>query len=166
MRLWQTTIYLAEAIVSTLKCSPAVLRAMTSIFSAGVQIGHLADLQDILVALRTWQANNPVADVCEARILINERKWYEAAQLLQHVTANHRNMPLVSALYALCLYMSKDPEWRRCARETVASGNSSAIAIVARFLNVPTNTGHGPAFEKDIVEETMAAIETRQPDFV
>jgi hypothetical protein len=33
-------------------------------------------------------------------------------------------------------------------------------------LNVPTNTGHGPAFEKDIVEETMAAIETRQPDFV
>ena len=105
------------------------------------------------------QPDSPLADVCEARLLINQTEWREAASLLRHVTSRHANLPVVSALYALCLFMQHDDEWRRAATEAVGTHNDTAIAIVARFLNVPADEAanvHGP----DLSTRVQAAIET------
>jgi type III secretion protein HrpB1 len=148
-----------EATMSNLQCSPAVLNAMMSVFSGGMRIGAMPELHDMLAALRAWQPDSPLADVCEARLLINQTDWREAANLLRHVTSRHANLPVVSALYALCLFMQHDDEWRRAATEAVATNNDTAIAIVARFLNVSADESaslHGA----DLSARVLAAIET------
>jgi type III secretion protein HrpB1 len=148
-----------EAAMSNLQCSPSVLNAMMSVFSGGMRIGAMPELHDVLGALRAWQPDSPLADVCEARLLINQTEWREAANLLRHVTSRHANLPVVSALYALCLFMQHDDEWRRAATDAVDTGNDTAIAIVARFLNVPNDEAasvHGP----ELSTRVLAAIET------
>lgn len=145
--------------MSNLQCSPSVLNAMMSVFSGGMRMGAMPELYDLLGALRAWQPDSPLADVCEARLLINQTEWREAASLLRHVTSRHTNLPIVSALYALCLFMLRDDEWRRAATEAVDTGNDTAIAIVARFLNVSGDKHtdmHGP----DLLTRVLAAIET------
>jgi type III secretion protein HrpB1 len=94
-----------------------VLNAMMSVLSGGMRIGATPELHDVLGALRAWQPDSPLADVCEARLLINQTEWREAANLLRHVTSRHANLPVVSALYALCLYMQHDDEWRHAATD-------------------------------------------------
>lgn len=145
--------------MSNLQCSPSVLNAMMSVFSGGMRVGAMPDLQDMLAALRAWQPDSPLADVCEARLLINRTEWREAASLLRHVTSQHANLPIVAALYALCLYMQHDDEWRRAAREAVDTGNDTAIAIVARFLNVH-NDESARFDDPNPSTRVLAAIET------
>ena len=145
--------------MSNLQCSPTVLNAMMSVFSGGMRIGAMPELHDVLGALRAWQPDSPLADVCEARLLIHQTEWREAASLLRHVTSRHANLPVVSALYALCLFMQHDDEWRRAATEAVDTHNDTAIAIVARFLNVPADESsslHGA----DLSTRVQAAIDT------
>jgi type III secretion protein HrpB1 len=55
--------------------------------------------------------------------------------------------------------MQHDDEWRRAATDAVDTGNDTAIAIVARFLNVPNDEAasvHGP----ELSTRVLAAIET------
>jgi type III secretion protein HrpB1 len=146
--------------MSNLQCSPSVLNAMLSVFSGGMRIGAMPELHDVLGALRAWQPDSPLADVCEARLLINQTEWREAATLLHHVRTRHANLAIVSALHALCLYMVNDDEWRRAATEVIDAGNETAIAIVARFLDVPSEEAesvHAP----DLSARVLAAIETK-----
>ncbi|MBN3759799.1 HrpB1 family type III secretion system apparatus protein [Burkholderia sp. Ac-20365] len=145
--------------MSNLQCSPSVLNAMMSVFSGGMRIGAMPELHDVLGALRAWQPDSPLADVCEARLLINQTEWREAASLLRHVTDRHANLPVVSSLYALCLFMQQDDEWRRAATEAVDTGNDTAIAIVARFLNVPGDDAGG-LHGADLSMRVLAVIET------
>jgi type III secretion protein HrpB1 len=132
---------------------------MMSVFSGGMRIGAMPELHDVLGALRAWQPDSPLADVCEARLLINQTEWREAASLLRHVTDRHANLPVVSSLYALCLFMQQDDEWRRAATEAVDTGNDTAIAIVARFLNVPGDDAGG-LHGADLSMRVLAVIET------
>lgn len=145
--------------MSNLQCSPSVLNAMMSVFSGGMRIGATPELHDVLGALRAWQPDSPLADVCEARLLINQTEWREAANLLRHVTSRHANLHVVSALYALCLYMQHDDEWRRAATEAVDTNNDTAIAIVARFLNLPADDS-ASVHDSDLSTRVLAAIET------
>ncbi|BCG01496.1 membrane protein (plasmid) [Paraburkholderia sp. PGU19] len=136
-----------------------MLNAMMSVFSGGMRVGAMPELHDVLGALRAWQPDSPLADVCEARLLINQTEWREAANLLRHVTSRHANLPVVTALYALCLFMQHDDEWRRAATDAVDTGNDTAIAIVARFLNVP-NDEAASVHDPELSMRVLAAIET------
>ncbi|MCA8003494.1 HrpB1 family type III secretion system apparatus protein [Burkholderia metallica] len=142
-----------------LQCRPPVLNAMMSIFSAGMRIGALPELHDMLLALRTWQPDSPLADVCEARMMINQTEWREAAGLLRVVTNRHANLPIVSALLALCLFMLHDDEWRQVATEAIASANDTAIAVVARFLNVGSEDSV-PSHGTDLSTRVLNVINT------
>lgn len=143
--------------MSNLQCSPSVLNAMMSVFSGGMRLGTQSELQDLLAAIRVWQPNSPLADVCEARMLINHTEWREAANLLRHVTSRHASLPIVSALLALCLYMLRDDEWRIAANEAVDSGNETAVAIVARFMNISA------ADSIELASQVHAAIYSAHP---
>jgi type III secretion protein HrpB1 len=134
---------------------------MMSVFSAGMRLGTQSELQDLLAAIRVWQPSSPLADVCEARMLINHTEWREAANLLRHVTSRHANLPIVSALLALCLYMVRDDEWRIAAREAVDAGNETATAIVARFLNI--GTGDASLDPDEVATQVFAAIDSARP---
>jgi type III secretion protein HrpB1 len=147
--------------MSNLQCSPSVLNAMMSVFSGGMRIGTQSELQDLLAAIRVWQPNSPLADVCEARMLINRTEWREAANLLRHVTSHHASLPIVSALLALCLYMLRDDEWRIAANEAVDSGNDTAVAIVARFMNI--GTGDSSLDSSELAAQVHAAIYSAHP---
>ena len=141
----------------TIQCSSAVLDALMSVFSGGVRVGARTDLEDMLLALRTWQPNTPLADVLEARLRISHEDWREAAQLLRHVGDQHSGLPIVSALHGLCLFMLQDDEWRRLASEVMESGNQTAIAIVGRFLGVTAEPG---AHSSDLAGRVAEAIHT------
>jgi type III secretion protein HrpB1 len=151
--------FLREANMSDLQCSPPVLNALMSVFSAGMRIGAPAELDDMLIMLRTWQPHSPLADVCQARLLINHSQWREASQLLRHVTDHHAGLPIVTALNALCLFMLQDDEWRRCASDVVTLGNETALAVVARFLNVTD----GDVSSEDLAARVTAATQSTQP---
>jgi type III secretion protein HrpB1 len=147
-----------EANMSDLQCSPPVLNALMSVFSAGMRVGAPAELDDMLIMLRTWQPHSPLADVCEARLLINHSQWREASHLLRHVTDHHAGLPIVTALNALCLFMLQDDEWRRCASDVVALGNETALALVARFLDLPDSASP----TEDLAARVTAAIQSTQ----
>lgn len=148
---------LRETSMPTIQCSSAVLDAFLSVFSAGMRIGALADLDDMLLALRTWQPHSPLADVLDARLHISRTEWREAAQLLHHVSDRHAGLPIVSALHGLCLFMLRDDEWRRLGAEVLESGNQTAIAIVGRFLGVTVEAGAHPSLVAARVSEAIHA---------
>ncbi|HZZ11825.1 MAG TPA: HrpB1 family type III secretion system apparatus protein [Paraburkholderia sp.] len=139
----------------TIQCSPNVLDAFLSVFSVGMRIGAHADLDDMLLALRTWQPDSPLADVLEARLNISRTDWREAARLLRQVGDRHTGLPIVSALHGLCLFMLHDDEWRRLGAEVLASGNQTAIAIVGRFLGLPIDPGTHPSLLAERVTEVI-----------
>jgi type III secretion protein HrpB1 len=150
-------LLLCETSMPTIQCSATVLDAFLSVFSGGMRIGAQADLDDMLLALRTWQPDSPLADVLEARLHISRTDWREAAQLLRQVSDRYAGLPIVSALHGLCLFMLRDDEWRRLGAQVLESGNQTAIAIVGRFLGVTIEPGAHPSLLAERVTEAVHA---------
>ncbi|XUW93409.1 HrpB1 family type III secretion system apparatus protein (plasmid) [Burkholderia sp. M6-3] len=141
----------------TIQCSATVLEAFLCVLSGGIRIGAQADLDDMLLALRTWQPDSPLADVFEARLHISRADWREAAQLLRQVSNLHEGLPIILALHGLCLFMLRDDGWRRLGAQVLDSGNQTAIAIVGRFLGVTIDPGTHPSLLAERVTEAVHA---------
>jgi type III secretion protein HrpB1 len=122
--------------MTDIQCSPKVLGMLLSIFGAGLRIDARADMEELLLALRLLHPKPSAVDICEVRLLVNSRKWIEALRLLIQIEEHEPGSPAILALQGWCLYVLGDKDWRRCVAAVLRSGDSTGIAIAARFLEV------------------------------
>ncbi len=117
-------------------CNKAALRALLSVFSAGLRASAHADLDELLLALRVMQPRNAAVDLCDVRLRIGRRDWIGALHILRTLEEQERGTPLCAALQSWCLYALHDDDWRRYAQTVLLSGDRASTVLVGRFLKV------------------------------
>ncbi|WP_233411847.1 HrpB1 family type III secretion system apparatus protein [Paraburkholderia kururiensis] len=120
-----------------IQCDPVVLGVLLSIFATGLRIGAHAELEDLLIVLRLLHPKQAAVDICEVRLLIARHRWVDALRLLRQMEEQGNGSPVVWALQGWCLYVMRDTDWRRCVSAVLRAGDPTALAITARFLEVP-----------------------------
>ncbi len=114
-------------------------KALLKAFSLGLSTAPLADLDDILLALRAMRHDDVLLDRSEVRLLIRREDWIGAVRLLKRLeTRQALDQGLSAALLAGCLFKLRDPEWRRYTLLVLRESSSpTALSLVARFLQMP-----------------------------
>ncbi|PCE32394.1 HrpB1 family type III secretion system apparatus protein [Burkholderia ubonensis] len=139
-------------------CNKAALRALLSVFSAGLRAGAHADLDELLLALRVLQPRNAAVDLCDVRLRIGRRDWIGALHILRTLEEQERGTPLCAALQSWCLYALQDDDWRRYAQTVVLSGDRASTVLVGRFLKVDAFADGAGGHDDDDVAARIAQL--------
>lgn len=120
--------------------NPTAVRVLLSVFAEGLACADRSDLEDVLIALRVVSPIASLADLCEARLMMQENRWSDALQLLNQLEAQDSASPKVRVLRAWCLMQLGERSWRGCIDSALDSEDPLAVAAANAFLASAENT--------------------------
>jgi len=116
------------------KCDNRVVTGLIEVLMAGINQGRLAESDALLAALRVLRPRFRELDTFDIWLLIKRKRYIEATQVLRNLHGSSpamQNLPICTALQALCLYASGDDAWRISANEVLARNDDpEAVALV------------------------------------
>jgi len=115
-------------------CDRAVVTGLIEVLMAGIKHGKLAESDALLAALRVLRPRFRELDTFDVWLLMKRKRYIEATQVLRNLhgsSADMQNLPICTALQAMCLYASGDDAWRISANEVLTrNGDPEAVALV------------------------------------
>jgi type III secretion protein HrpB1 len=116
------------------KCDNRVVTGLIEVLMAGINQGRLAESDALLAALRVLRPRFRELDTFDIWLLIKRKRYIEATQVLRNLhgsSPDMQNLPICTALQALCLYASGDDAWRISANEVLTRNDDpEAVALV------------------------------------
>jgi type III secretion protein HrpB1 len=116
------------------KCDNKVVTGLIEVLMAGINQGRLAESDALLAALRVLRPRFRELDTFDIWLLIKRKRYIEATQVLRNLhgsSPDMQNLPICTALQALCLYASGDDAWRISANEVLTRNDDpEAVALV------------------------------------
>ncbi len=145
------------------KCDKPVVTGLIEVLMAGIKHGKLAEADALLAALRVLRPQFRELDTFDVWLLIKRKRYLEATQVLRNLHGSSdemQNLPICTALHAMCLYASGDEGWRISANEVLTrNDDEDAVALVNMLYGKgPATTGDTPpaAPEQPAAMDTMA----------
>ena len=139
------------------KCDNRVVTGLIEVLMAGINQGRLAESDALLAALRVLRPRFRELDTFDIWLLIKRKRYIEATQVLRNLhgsSPDMQNLPICTALQALCLYASGDDAWRISANEVLTRNDDpEAVALV----NLLFGKGPDAAAEPEPESGTAAA---------
>jgi type III secretion protein HrpB1 len=115
-------------------CDKRVVTGLIEVLMAGINQGRLAESDALLAALRVLRPRFRELDTFDVWLLIKRKRYIEATQVLRNLhgsSPDMQNLPICTALQALCLYASGDDAWRISANEVLTRNDDpEAVALV------------------------------------
>jgi len=115
-------------------CDKRVVTGLIEVLMAGINQGRLAESDALLAALRVLRPRFRELDTFDIWLLIKRKRYIEATQVLRNLhgsSPDMQNLPICTALQALCLYASGDDAWRISANEVLTRNDDpEAVALV------------------------------------
>ncbi|MCS0581879.1 HrpB1 family type III secretion system apparatus protein [Massilia pinisoli] len=115
-------------------CDRAVVTGLIEVLMAGIKHGKLAESDALLAALRVLRPRFRELDTFDVWLLMKRKRYIEATQVLRNLhgsSADMQNLPICTALQAMCLYASGDDAWRISANEVLTRNDDpEAVAMV------------------------------------
>jgi type III secretion protein HrpB1 len=115
-------------------CDRAVVTGLIEVLMAGIKHGKLAESDALLAALRVLRPRFRELDTFDVWLLMKRKRYIEATQVLRNLhgsSADMQNLPICTALQAMCLYASGDDAWRISANEVLTRNDDpEAVALV------------------------------------
>lgn len=115
-------------------CDKRVVTGLIEVLMAGINQGRLAESDALLAALRVLRPRFRELDTFDIWLLIKRKRYIEATQMLRNLhgsSTEMQNLPICTALQALCLYASGDDAWRISANEVLTRNDDpEAVALV------------------------------------
>ena len=115
-------------------CDRAVVTGLIEVLMAGIKHGKLAESDALLAALRVLRPRFRELDTFDVWLLMKRKRYIEATQVLRNLhgsSADMQNLPICTALQAMCLYTSGDAAWRISANEVLTRNDDpEAVAMV------------------------------------
>jgi type III secretion protein HrpB1 len=128
-------------------CDRAVVTGLIEVLMAGIKHGKLAESDALLAALRVLRPRFRELDTFDVWLLMKRKRYIEATQVLRNLhgsSADMQNLPICTALQAMCLYASGDDAWRISANEVLTRNDDpEAVALVNLLF------GKGPDAEPE-----------------
>ena len=128
-------------------CDKRVVTGLIEVLMAGINQGRLAESDALLAALRVVRPNFRELDTFDIWLLMKRKRYIEATQMLRNMhdsSPNMQNLPICTALQAMCLYASGDDAWRISANEVLTRNDDpEAVALVNLLF------GKGPDAEPE-----------------
>ena len=116
------------------KCDNRVVTGLIEVLMAGINQGRLAESDALLAALRVLRPRFRELDTFDIWLLIKRKRYIEATQVLRNLhgsSPDMQDLPICTALQALCLYASGDDAWRISANEVLTRNDDpEAVALV------------------------------------
>ena len=138
-------------------CDKRVVTGLIEVLMAGINQGRLAESDALLAALRVLRPRFRELDTFDIWLLIKRKRYIEATQVLRNLhgsSPDMQNLPICTALQALCLYASGDDAWRISANEVLTRNDDpEAVALV----NLLFGKGPDAAAEPEPESGTAAA---------
>lgn len=139
------------------KCDNRVVTGLIEVLMAGINQGRLAESDTLLAALRVLRPRFRELDTFDVWLLIKRKRYIEATQVLRNLHGSSpemQNLPICTALQALCLYASGDDAWRISANEVLTRNDDpEAVALV----NLLFGKGPDAPAEPELGSMTAAA---------
>lgn len=145
------------------KCDKRVVTGLIEVLMAGIKQGKLAESDALLAALRVLRPQFRELDTFDVWLLIKRKRYIEATQVLRNLhgsSADMQNLPICTALQALCLYASGDDAWRISANEVLTRNDDpEAVALVNLLF------GKGPDAEPEVAAPPVPAMADLAPSY-
>jgi type III secretion protein HrpB1 len=130
-------------------CDRAVVTGLIEVLMAGIKHGKLAESDALLAALRVLRPRFRELDTFDVWLLMKRKRYIEATQVLRNLhgsSADMQNLPICTALQAMCLYASGDDAWRISANEVLTRNDDpEAVALVNLLFGKAPDAEPDPA---------------------
>ncbi len=139
-------------------CPDSVVSLCLNITCAGRGISDLADLEDLVSALRIVRPNLVQLDIFEAWFYMRREQWHEALHRLQTIEIGTGYFPLRSALQGCCLYELNDSRWTSYAIEALEQKDDAEATRIAKVLikTAQQSSGTVPEMLLSATQQTAA----------
>jgi len=115
-------------------CDKKIVMGLIEILMTGVKNDNLDQAEALLTALRVLRPKFGDLDIFDAWLLIKRKKHVQAAHILRSMVSGdqvNKSMSICTALLALCLHHSGDPDWEVSANEVlVRDDDAEAVGLV------------------------------------
>jgi len=117
-----------------ISCDKKVISSLIEVLMTGVKNDCLSQSDALLASIRILRPKFIELETFDAWLLIKRKKYLAATYILRNLQGagtDMARMPISTALLALCLYASNDPDWAISANEVlVRNEDPEAIALV------------------------------------
>jgi type III secretion protein HrpB1 len=142
------------------KCDNRVVTGLIEVLMAGINQGRLAESDALLAALRVLRPRFRELDTFDIWLLIKRKRYIEATQVLRNLhgsSPDMQNLPICTALQALCLYASGDDAWRISANEVLTRNDDPEAVALVNLLFGKGPDAAGPESESEIAAAPAVA---------